>query len=425
MTERLLQYIWQFQYYDHHSLETTAGEILQVVYQGMLNSNQGPDFLNGKIRIGETIWAGSIELHILSSEWHDHKHSADKNYDNVILHVVWKQDDEQTLKFPVFELYHRVPGILLKRYQQLMMNRSFIPCQDDISSTPALILASWKDRLLAERLEQKSKLIEDYLQQNKGNWEETFWWMLARNFGTPVNCEAFEELAKSVPVNVLVKNKSSLIAIEAILFGQAKLLNRNFADAYPVMLKKEYAFLQKKYSLKQIFTPVHSLRMRPANFPCVRLAQLAALISGSHQLFSLIKETDDVTQIIKCLSATANDYWHYHYQFDEMTAFKMKVMGAQMISNIIINTVIPVLFTYAGYTQNANQKARALRWMQEMPPEKNKISLGFRKLGLHSDNAGDSQALLRLKTFYCNERRCLQCAIGNNLLHPSTKIASE
>jgi hypothetical protein len=422
MTERLLQYIWQFQYYDHHSLETAAGEALQIVHQGIINTNQGPDFLNGKIRIGDTTWAGNIELHIFSSEWHEHKHSSDRNYDNVILHVVWKQDDELTLNFPVLELYDRIPNTLLSRYEELMMNSSFIPCQEEIVFTPSIILTSWKDRLLAERLEQKSKLIEGFLLQNKSNWEETFWWLLARNFGSPVNSDAFEELARSVPVNVLVKNKNSLISIEAILFGQAKLLNRNFADAYPIMLKKEYAFLQKKYGLNQIFTPVHSLRMRPANFPCVRLAQLAALVAQSHQLFSVVRETADVKQIRDCLSATANDYWHYHYQIDEMTAFKIKVLGEQMSNNIIVNTVIPALFTFANYSQNAQQKERAIRWMQEMPAEKNKISLGFEKIGLMNEHAADSQALIRLKQFYCNERRCLQCAIGNNILHPSDKI---
>ena len=417
MTERLLQYIWQFQYFNTRNLLTTQGESLQILYNGSYNTNQGPDFLNAKIRTGITTWAGSIEIHINASDWKTHQHSSDKNYTNVILHVVWNNDEKGLkLPFPTLELQQHVSSLLIKRYEELMQSAQFIPCQPHIRTVPGLILTSWKERLLVERLQKRSCYIENLLQKNNQHWEETFWWMLARNFGIKINSDAFERIAQSIPVNILAKHKNQIQQLEALLMGQAALLDKIFDEDYPNMLRKEYNFLQKKYGLQKAHAPLYFLRMRPANFPTVRLAQLAMLVQRSHHLFSYIREADSLKAVQELLDVTANDYWHYHYIFDEATAFKKKTLGHQMIQNICINTVIPVLYAY-GYLNNMEAyKIKALQWMEELSAEKNAITKGFQSMGIQNKSAYDSQALIQLKNEYCNYKHCLQCAVGNQLM---------
>lgn len=226
MTERLLQFIWQFQYFNKSELATATDENLQIVFPGQLNSNQGPDFLEARIKIDKTILAGSIELHLKTSDWKKHNHRGDKNYKNVILHVVWENDGKEN-DIPVLELKERVSKILLQRYEELMNSKAFIPCEKNIHSVKDIVWKSWKERLLAERLLRKAKTVEIFLGQNNFHWEETFWWMLARNFGIKVNADAFEAIAKSISINTLAKHKSNLLQIEALLFGQAGLLNES------------------------------------------------------------------------------------------------------------------------------------------------------------------------------------------------------
>ncbi len=416
MTERLFQFIWQFQYYNKGNLKTFAGEDLQIIHPGMLNTSQGPDFLNAKIKCGDTILAGSIELHIRSSEWQQHKHSDDKNYKNCILHVVWENNRDLQLSMPVLELSNRVSNILLEKYQEMMESNQFIPCEKQLHKINGITITSWKHRLAIERLQQKSNRIKSILKQTNAHWEETFWRLLARNFGTKINADAFEKIAESLPLNILAKHKNRLPQLEALLLGRAGLLENDFTDDYPIMLQKEYRFLSAKYQLKPIHIPVHFLRMRPANFPTIRLSQLASLISESSHLFSLIKEADNLKMIISLFNATANDFWHYHYTFSEKSDFKKKNLGRQMTENIILNTVIPVLYAYGWYNNAEAYKEKALRWCEELAAEKNNITRGFESLGIENKHAFDSQALIQLKNMYCNEKRCLQCAIGNKIL---------
>lgn len=416
MTERLLQYIWQFKYFNSTDLRTTKDLTLQVIHPGTYNTNQGPDFLNAKIRFEQTIWAGSIELHINSSEWKTHNHGADEHYKNVVLHVVWKEDAELDLAFPTLQLQDRVSGLLLNRYEELMQSPLFIPCQQHLQQVSNLTFTSWKERLLVERLQQRALHIEGLLKTNNHHWEETFWWMLARNFGLKVNSDSFEKIAQSIPINVLAKHKNQVQQLEALLLGQAGLLDRKFNDAYPNMLRREYRFLQKKYGLQKVHYPLYFLRMRPANFPTVRLAQLAALINESHHLFSIIKESATIPEVEKLLNVTANDYWHYHYTLDEPTAFSKKKLGRQMIENILINTIIPVLYAYGYFNNNDLYKNKALHWMEQVAAEKNSITKGFEMLGIENKSAFNSQSLIQLKNEYCNYKRCLQCAIGNAIL---------
>ncbi|MBI3137005.1 MAG: DUF2851 family protein [Sphingobacteriales bacterium] len=416
MTERLLQYIWQFRHFARTDLLTTAGELVLIISHGQYNSNQGPDFANARIRIGETTWAGTVELHIRSSDWEKHQHQYDKNYDNVILHVVW-EDDGWQYPVPVLELKGRVPGVLLKRYEDLMETNSFIPCEQSIAGIGNLTWKSWKDRLLAERLQRKAAGVQQYLSQNGNHWEEACWRMLARNFGTRVNMEAFELMARSVPVSLLSKRKHPLQQLEALLLGQAGLLEKLLpGDAYYVLLQREYRFLQSKYKIKPVSVPVYFLRMRPGNFPTVRLAQLAALLYQSAQLFTKIKEAASPGELRSWFDVTASDYWHYHYSFERKSVYKPKNIGAVMADNIIINTVCPLLFAYGTYRGEPRYKDKALQWLEQITCESNSITRGFVQLGVENKNAFDSQALIELKSEYCSKKRCLDCGVGNVLL---------
>lgn len=425
INERLLHFIWQFQYFSKSELATTSGEAITVSFPGTYNTNQGPDFSDAKIRIGKTTWAGAIELHIKTSDWNKHKHTTDSNYNNVMLHVVWEHDSEET-GIPVLELKGRVSKILLQRYEELMNARSFIPCQNSISTVRSITWKSWKDRLVAERLIRKSALAEKFLSETNYHWEETFWWLLARNFGMKVNADAFEAVARSIPVNILAKSKNQIHQLEALLLGQAGLLAGDFSEDYPQMLQEEFIFLQQKYNLRPVNIPVHFLRMRPGNFPTIRLAQLAMLVHHSAHLFSKIKEAESIKEINNWFDITANDYWHYHYRFDELSAYKKKKLGSTMIDNIIINTVCPLLFAYGNYHNEQRYKDKAMQWLEQTGAETNSITKGFLQAGIENKTAFDSQALIELKNEYCNAKKCLKCGVGNVLLsNKNTNIKAD
>ena len=264
MTERLLQYIWQHQYFNKSELFTDGQftELLQIISPGVFNTDQGPDFSEAKIRIGQNTWNGNVELHVKASDWHKHKHQEDANYKSVVLHVVWENDlADAVYQPPILTLAPRISKFLLEQYEEWMMSPSFIPCSRHISAVPEIIWSKWKETLLIQRLQEKTRLIYEYLDASKNHWEEVFWWLLARNFGITVNREAFELVAKSLPLSLIAKHKHQIHQLEALLLGQAGLLNGKFTEAYPAMLKKEYTFLRKKYQLKSIFAPVHFLRM--------------------------------------------------------------------------------------------------------------------------------------------------------------------
>ena len=416
MTERLLQYIWQFQYFNRSELQTTDGEEVVVILPGSLNKNQGPDFLNAKIKIGNTIFAGTIEVHCKASEWEKHQHHKDNNYRNVILHVVNEKDASFDNHIPVLELQSRISNIMLEQYEKLMAETSFVACAGSIHTIKDITWFSWKERLLVERLTRKAEKIQILLEENRAHWEETFWWLLARSFGTKVNVDAFEALARSLPVTILSKHKNSIHQLEALLLGQANLLNRNFEEEYPRLLQREYRFLKTKYDLKPVDVPVQFLRMRPGNFPTIRLAQLAMLISSSSHLFSKILETENVEEVKKWLTCTANDYWHYHYHFHLQSNFKKKALGSSMIDSIIINTIVPSLFAYGLYHKSEPHKAKVLRWLEQISTENNSILSGFALLSVKSNSAYDSQALIELRNEYCTKKRCLECSVGNAIL---------
>jgi hypothetical protein len=423
MKEDILQYIWKFQYYNFSDLLNSDGESIEVMHPGIHNVNQGPDFTEAKIKINDTVWIGNVEIHVNSSDWNLHHHSEDDNYKNIILHVVWKNDakikDNYGNHLPTLELQNRVSKLLLGKYQQLMDAPRFIPCENLVHSLSDLSLNSWKQRLVAERLIKKSEDILNILKETNYHWEETFWWLIAANFGLKVNSGMFKKIAQSLPLNIVAKHKNNILQLEALLFGQSGLLEKDFVEKYPRMLAKEYNFYKMKYKLQPVEGELFFLRMRPANFPTLRLAQLAVLIHKSEHLFSKIKESQSLSEIKNLLSVEANDYWHYHYVFDEEATYKVKVLGKQMIDNIIINTIAPVLFSYGLHHYEEIYKEKAIQWLEETAAEKNTITKGFEKLNYKIRSAFDSQALLQLKNEYCIQKLCLQCAIANSILKKS------
>lgn len=420
MTEKLLQFIWQFQYFNAGSLATIDGESLTILRKGNYNMHQGPDFLDAQINLNGTTWAGHIEIHILSSQWKKHKHHRDKHYDNVILHVVWECDaliqNSKGMQIPTLELNSRVSKRLLGKYEELMQGTQIVPCSNDLPAITEIQWDAWLQRLSIERLERKTGEIVQLLEKNNYHWEEIFWWMLAKNFGIRVNAQAFELMARSIHLNILARQKNQIHLLEALLMGQAHLLNETFTETYPQLLQKEYQFIARKCHLKPIHRPPVFLRMRPANFPTIRLAQLAKLVSVSSHLFSKVIETKSISDLKNLLNVSANDYWHYHYHFDQPTGYKPKKLGEQMIYNIIINTIVPLLFAYGMIKKEDAYKEKAIEWLTHIPAEKNSIITHWKKYGVPCKNAMLSQGLVELKNSYCQEKRCLQCAIGYQVL---------
>ncbi len=420
MNERLLQFIWQFQYFNRQHLQTTQGEVLHIEKPGTLNQHQGPDFSEATIRIGTTKWVGNVELHILATDWYKHRHTEDRNYHNIILHVVWEEDGQVTdakgYPIPTLVLQPLISNILIERYRQMMENLVVLPCRTFLPALDELGWFAWKERLAAERLERKSAQILLLLKQSNHHWEEVCWWMLASNFGIKVNSTLFEMVAKTISITTLSRHKNQIHQLEALLLGQANLLHGKYDDAYAQLLQKEYFFLVKKYGLTPVKKQPAFLRMRPATFPTIRLSQLAMLLHQTVNLFSVIKETTDSKQLQSLFMVTANDYWHYHYRFDEPAAYQPRQLGKQMAENILINTIIPLLFAYGLYSKEESYKERAMQWLYQLPAEENQLTKRWKLAGTTLTTAVDSQALIELTNHYCLHKRCLDCAVGNKIL---------
>ena len=419
MKESILHYVWQHKLFAAHNLRTTDGEHVEVIDVGRYNTDAGPDFFNSKIRIGDTLWAGNVEIHTRSSDWNRHNHQVDKAYDSVILHVVSLDDGDvfriDGEKIPQLELIY--PNHIETNYDKLITEQKWIPCADKINEVPSIFIQSWKNALLTERLEQKMNAIQHLLNDNNQHWEEAFYITLARNFGFSTNSQAFENLARSLPLSVLGKHKDQLLQLEALLFGQAGLLPENATDEYSMKLKQEYDFLRSKFTLQPLNASQWKLlRLRPDNFPHVRIAQFSALIHSSSKLFSKIVENPHMESLRALFVCEPSTYWKTHYLFTAESALKVKKLGAQSINGILINTVVPFLFCYAHQKNNQDLKDKALQLLEQIPGERNAIITGWQNLGLESESAYDSQSLLQLKKQYCDEKKCLRCRIGHKVL---------
>ncbi|MBL7782294.1 MAG: DUF2851 family protein [Saprospiraceae bacterium] len=421
MRESFLHFLWRWRRFHLHALCTTQGQPLEILHPGEWNTHAGPDFFNARIRLGDTLWAGNVEIHLRSSDWMLHGHQRDPAYDNVVLHVVLEEDlpamHTSGERIPCLELKERIPANILDTYQRLEQERAWIPCESFFAQTPDIVRLNWLDRLLVERLEQKTEAIATLLEATGNHWEEAFYRLLARNFGLKVNAQPFEMLAASLPLSVLAKHRSNAFQIEALLFGQAGLLAADFQEEYPAALAKEYRFLQHKYQLAPIESKQWKfLRLRPANFPSIRLAQFSALLHRSAPLLSQILEVSSLRQIEHLFSVEPGEYWLTHFQLDKPSAKRSKTPGRDFIHLLTINTIVPFLFHYGRQKHTERYEKRAMHLLESLPAESNAVLDGWRTLGIEARHAYQSQALLHLKTRYCDAQRCLECAVGNAIL---------
>ena len=418
--EQLLHYIWKFKLYVNNHFVTTEGDEIEIIDAGMLNSNAGPDFFNAKIKARDKIWAGNIEIHKSSSDWKRHNHHTDSAYNSIILHVVERIDcdvfTQEGRKLPQIEI--EAPQNVTKNYADLLSSHFTIPCSSKLASIPKIYLNPWLYALLAERLERKTNDIYKVLDKFNNSWDETFYVLLARNFGFGLNAEIFERLALSLPYFYIHKHSDNIFQIEALLFGQAGLLeDEMIMDDYYLQLKKEYHFLQKKYTLKNLDGYLFkSLRVRPQGFPQLRIAQLAAILQQSKRIFSKILEKEDESLLRLFFHINASEYWQTHYTFGKASKKKSKYTGDASINVILINTVAPILFAYGKKNNIEKYCTRALDILEDLKPERNSIITEFKKHAINPLNAADTQSLIQLKKEYCDKQKCLYCKIGYHIL---------
>jgi len=421
MNERFLQFLWKFSLLKPE-LKTTKGLNIIVLETGKHNKDAGPDFFNSKLRIENTTWAGNVEIHLKSSDWYLHRHHEDKRYDNVILHVVLEHDkttfNSRGDEISVLEIKNNIHGSIEEIYFNLMMNRFWIPCQQIIQDVDPVVVLSWTEKLMISRLERKARDLDTIFMNNGNNWEQCCFILTARHFGFGMNQQPFEMLARALPFNRIKKHCNELIVTESILFGQAGFLDNNFQDEYPNQLKTNYSYLRKKFGLIPFEQHMWKfLRLRPANFPSIRIAQLAALIHHNDSLFCQITDFKDLNELERIFRIKASSYWDNHYCFDKVSERKyVKSFGKRAIQNMIINVVAPLIFMFSEKKGKEKIKERIIGVLQQMPPESNQIVRKWKEAGIAINNVFDSQGLLELKQHYCDKKKCLECRIGYYLL---------
>ncbi|MEY8721200.1 DUF2851 family protein [Bacteroides stercorirosoris] len=416
--ELLLHYVWKHKIFPLKMLQTTTGEPVEVIDAGLPNTNAGPDFFNAKLKIGGTLWVGNIEVHTLASDWMRHGHDKDAAYDNVILHVAETVDCEvfRANGVPVPQLQLPCPDPVRQRYDELSHAEIYPPCYSILSSLPKLTVHSWLSALQVERFEQKARVIATRLERCNNHWEDVFFITLARNFGFGLNGDAFEAWASRLPFRAIDKHRDDLFQVEAFFFGQAGLLDEELpdADGYYRKLQKEFRYLQHKFELSVPMTATQwrFLRLRPGNFPHVRLAQLANLYYKERSLFSRIMEADTLEAVRKLLTVTASPYWEEHFNFRKVSSSREKQVGKNAQNLIIINTVIPFLYAYGLHKADELLCERATGFLESLKAEDNHIIRHWSGAGLPVSTAADSQALLQLQKEYCDKKDCLRCRFG-------------
>jgi hypothetical protein len=423
MQESFLHFLWRFQYFNKQELHTSQGEPMQILRPGTPHTDAGPDFRQARVLIGALEWVGNVEIHLRSSDWNCHAHQHNAAYDNVILHVVWQDDRpirrSDGTQIPTLELQHRADQRLLFRYQKLLQNQDLIPCAGQFTEVGALEKLSMLDKVLMRRIEQKAMLVEELWQANKQDWEETSYQLLARNFGFKLNSDTFLRLSQALPLKLLHKHRNNIAQLEAMLFGQAGLLESENTDSYAQAIGREYEFLSHKYRLKDQALSSHEwkfLRLRPANFPTVRLAQLAQLVSHEPSLFSLLTQSDTAKEVITKLQVRQSMYWQEHYVWGKPAQGKVPALGKSAAENILINTAVPLLVCYARQQERHGYLDRAVAWLEQLPAEHNHVTVMWEQLGLSVKHAFDSQGCIELYNHFCTPRHCLQCNIGVALL---------
>ncbi len=434
--EQLLHYCWKHRLFPIAGLRTTAGEEVEVIDPGLHNGNAGPDFFNAKVRINGQMWVGNVEIHDKASDWFLHGHEKDAQYNNVVLHVVGNADTQAVTEDGVEppQMVLGVPEHVRKNYEELLKTDDYPPCYKIIPSLSQIMKHSWMSALEMERLERKTDDIKRRAQQCQGSWEAAYFVTMARNYGFGINAEAMEQWALSVPLNDVAHHSDNIFQIEAIFMGQAGLLDPMsvperyrddaLADEYLFKLSREYKYLAHKYSLTPIdFHLWRFLRLRPQNFPHIRISQLANLYYQHKANLSRLVDCKDIKSAEELLMTEVTEYWQTHYAFGRESKMSRKHLSGASLNLLLINTVVPMLFAYGRHKQEDSLSDRAFDFLEQLKAEDNHITRTWKDVGLAVDNAGDSQALIQLKNEYCDRRDCLRCRFGYEYLKGKGKQA--
>ena len=426
MQEDFLHYIWKHKAFETSQLKTTKSEEININQLGQHNHNAGPDFFNAQLFIADQLWAGNVEIHIKSSDWYVHSHEIDKAYDNVILHVVWEHDTEifrkDNSEIPTLELKHYIDKNLIKNYQKLMQSKSWINCEPSFPEIDDFLLNNWLERLYIERLERKSEEIHSILKKSNNDWEAVLFKMLTKNFGLKVNGESFLSLANSFDFVIIRKLQNDALELEALFFGQASLLNIDVQEVNYLKLQKRYEFLRQKFKLNnQGVLPLQFFRLRPPNFPTIRLSQLANLYQKQTNLFSKIVEVQTREDVYKLFNVETSEFWKSHYTFSKASKISKKALTKSFIDLLIINTIVPLKFSYAQ-SQGKTIDDDLFQLIKQIKIENNSIIKKFLELKPIEKTSLSSQALLQLKQNYCDKNKCLKCAVGNALISTANNI---
>ena len=421
MKEDLLHFIWKHQRFSKNELKTANNESLVIHKQGMHNQHiAGPDFLNAQIKIGEQRWAGNIEIHSKSSDWYAHNHQSDPNYSSVILHVVWEHDVEvfnlHDQIIPVIELVHFINKDLLEEYEKLIENkRDWIPCATSITNVDEFIWKNWLERLFIERLEQKSLLVKQLLDDTNNNWEEVCFALIAKSFGGNINGEGFMKVALSIPISIFQKTASSVV-LEAVFMGQAGMLQEEIDEPHYKLLQQEYHFTKHKYQLKELRdVKMNYFKLRPPNFPTIRISQLVNLYTKNSNLFHALIRESSLGNLQDLLDGQVSEFWNTHYTFNKSSSKRTKKISLSTIELLIINTILPLRYAFEQHYGKFEEE-KFISFFRSLKSEQNTIIKKFEILGVPASNAIDSQALIHLKKNYCDSKRCLECNVGYKLL---------
>lgn len=422
MTEAFLHYVWKNQLFDKSGLRTTCGSPVTVIHAGEHNHHSGPDFFNARIRIAETYWAGTVEIHMQSSEWRKHRHHEDAAYDNCILHVVLKKDAEvfNTKGSRIFclELLGLVPVGAWNNYLNLIGTDRWIPCSHRIREVDGLVVKNWLRSLASERLVRRSDEFLVLLERNESDLELTMFQFMCTGFGFQVNNLPFSVLSRMIPWQLIQRNRNNLLQVEAIMFGCSGFLNKELDDDYYNKLRSEFSFFRNAYKLEQLeVSNWKFMRLRPGNFPTVRIAQLSALLVKSENLFSSILQLKDWASGKEFFNIHASSYWDRYYNFGKRSSSLVKSLGQDSIANLFINVIVPSMFSYGILNSLPKYKERAMVLLEQVPPERNSLMNSWSGIGIQAHSALESQALLELKKRYCSEKKCLTCRIGKELIN--------
>ena len=421
MKEEFLHYLWQFQKFDARALKTINRESVTILQKGFINTDSGPDFSNARIKINEIEWAGHVEIHLKSSDWLRHEHQQDEAYQNVILHVVWEHDkaiiNADGKEIPCLELKELTSDLVLKGYSSLMNSAEQIPCQKLFSKVSELQKMAMLDKALMQRLQRKGEAIEQRANQNAGDWQEALYQTLLANFGFKLNTEAFLHLAEKAPFKLLRKYQNSAFRLEALLFGMAGFLEEADGE-YASKLKSEFNFLKAKHSLEELHAAQWKfMRTRPGNFPTVRISQLVALLSQQKSFVDLFITSESLEELRLFFGGKPTDYWQKHYHFGKKAQKTLNGIGKSSIENLLVNTVVPFLIAYAHYSDDQKLIDKAIKLLESISAEKNRITRFWQEMGLQIEKMTDSQGSIELYNEFCLKKKCLHCGIGVELLN--------